>query len=363
MTIFQLIQKPQMRGAEMFAAQLATELTAKGHHVLLISLFPGDSQLPFPGQHILLNRPQHKRWNDLEGWRNLAKLIEQYQPDVIQCNAGDTLKFAVLSKLTNRWKTPIIARNASMVSAYITNPITKWINRFLYRKTKAIISVSQLSAQDINQLFPETKSKTSVIPVGINLPNLQPVSWQNSPKSEINLIHVGGFSFEKNHVGLFSIFQKFLKEKPNSHLHLLGDGPLRKEMEEKITQLGLQNAVTFYGFTSQVMDYIHQADVLLLPSIIEGLPGVLLEAMYAETPVVAYNVGGISEIVFPNETGYLLEKGDEPGFVKAILDAVQTANTSVIVKNAKELVVAKFNNSYLATQFEQVYKSVLHDKN
>jgi L-malate glycosyltransferase len=355
MIIFQLIQKPQLRGAEMFAAQLSTELMQLGHRVILISLFPGDSKLPFDGELITLNRPITKRWNDFEGWKQLAHLIQEHQPDVIQCNAGDTLKFAVLSKLANGWKTPLIARNASMVSAYITNPITKWINRFLYTKTKAIISVSQLSAQDINQLFPETKSKTSVIPIGINPPVLETVSWKNEIPTELNLIHVGGFSFEKNHVGLFSIFQKFLKEQPNTHLHLLGDGPLRAAMEERVNELGLHNSITFYGFTANVMNYIHQADALLLPSIIEGLPGVLLEAMYAETTVVTYNVGGISEIVFPNETGYLIEKGDEVAFVQAIGKAVHPNESGIMVKKAKELVVEKFNNGYLATQFEKIY--------
>lgn len=360
MTIFQLIQKPQLRGAEMFAAQLSEELTKKGHKVIMIALFPGESVLPFSGTILQLNRPISKRWNDIEGWKQLAQLIKEHEPDVIQCNAGDTLKFAVLSKLLYHWKTALAVRNASMVSAYITNPITKWINRFLYTKTQAIISVSLLSAQDINQLFPETKSKTSVIPIGINPPVLETVSWKNKIPTKLNLIHVGGFSFEKNHVGLFSIFQKFLKEQPNTHLHLLGDGPLRGAMEENVKELGLQNSITFYGFTANVMNYIHQADALLLPSIIEGLPGVLLEAMYAETPVVTYNVGGISEIVFSNETGYLIETGDEAAFVKAIGKAVDPSESGIMVKKAKELVVEKFNNGYLATQFENVYKSVSH---
>lgn len=362
MTIFQLIQKPQLRGAEMFAAQLSEELKQKGHQVIVIALFPGESLLPYSGEIIQLNRPINKRWNDRKGWVKLAQLIKTYQPDIIQCNAGDTLKFAVLSQLFNGWKTPIIARNASMVSSYISNPLTKKINRMLYAKTKAIISVSQLSAHDLNQLFPETSSKTTIIPIGINPPILQKVDWNVTANSELNLIHVGGFTFEKNHLGLFSIFQHFLKKKPNSHLHLLGDGPLRKEMEVKVVELGLEKSVTFYGFTSNVMHYIHQADALLLPSIIEGLPGVLLEAMYAETPVIAYNVGGISEIVIPNETGYLIDKGDEEAFVKALLHAVESPKSDEMVKKAKQLVVEKFNNSYLATQFEKVYKSVSHGK-
>lgn len=363
MIIFQLIQKPQLRGAEMFAAQLAQELENNGHTVFLIALFPGESVLPFSGTILSLNRPIAKRWTDFEGWKQLAQLIEKHQPEVIQCNAGDTLKFAVLSKLLYHWKTPLVARNASMVSSYIKNPVTKWINRFFYKNTQAIISVSQLSAIDLGELFPETKSKTTVIPIGINFHEIKPVQWNNEGKATVNLIHVGGFTFEKNHIGLLSIFQKLLKDNPLVHLHLLGDGPLKRDITELVNQNNLTDYVTFYGFVPNVIDYIHHADVLVLPSIIEGLPGVVLEAFYAQTPVVAYNVGGVSEVLQNNETGYLIEKGEETAFVSAIQQAINTMESVDLIKKAHQLVVQKFNNTYLAEQFGKTYQSLLNDKN
>jgi len=363
MILFQLIQKPQLRGAEMFAAQLSQELEKNGHTVFLIALFPGVSVLPFSGTILPLNRPIAKRWTDFEGWKQLAALIEKHQPDVIQCNAGDTLKFAVLSKLLYHWKTPLVARNASMVSSYIKNPVTKWINRIFYKNTQAIISVSQLSAIDLGVLFPETKAKTSVIPIGINFHEIKPVHWKNEGKDTINLIHVGGFTFEKNHTGLLSIFQKFLVDNPNAHLHLLGDGPLKKSILELVNQTNLTDFVTFYGFVPNVIDYIHHADVLVLPSIIEGLPGVILEAMYAQTPAVAYNVGGVSEVLQNNETGYLIEKGDELAFVSAIQKAINPLESVDLIKKGHQLVVQKFNNTYLAEQFEKTYLTLTNDKN
>ena len=363
MILFQLIQKPQLRGAEMFAAQLSQELEKNGHTVFLIALFPGVSVLPFSGTILPLNRPIAKRWTDFEGWKQFAILIEQHQPDVIQCNAGDTLKFAVLSKLLHRWKTPLVARNASMVSSYIHHPVTKWINGFFYKNTQAIISVSQLSAVDINELFPETKSKTTVIPIGVQFQDSKPVQWKNEGKASINLIHVGGFTFEKNHTGLLSIFQKFLVANPEAHLHLLGDGPLRGSVQALVQQNNLTDFVTFYGFVPNVIDYIHHADVLVLPSVIEGLPGVILEAFYAQTPVVAYNVGGVSEVLQNNETGYLIEKGDEESFVSAIRKAIDPVNSVEMVKKGHQLVVQKFNNTYLAKQFEKTYLTLTNDKN
>jgi len=362
MTILQLIQKPQLRGAEMFASQLSNELVQMGHTVLVVALFPGESTLPINATFIPLNRPQHKRWNDFEGWKALANLIKKHHVDVVQCNAGDTLKFAVFSQLFCGWKVPIIARNASMVSAYIQNPLIKWLNRWLYSRTQAIVSVSHLSAKDLNQLFPETKVKTTVIPIGINQQPFTSVAWKNTPLTAFQIVHVGGFSFEKNHHGLLSIFEQWLKRCPDSHLHLIGDGPLRTEIEQAVAEKNLADNISFYGFSKEAINYMHQADVVVLPSIIEGLPGVILEAMYAKTPVIAYNVGGISEVIQNGATGYLVEKGDEMGFVHALEQVKINGKEASYVKNANELVVQKFNNTYLAQQFETVYKALTHGK-
>ena len=363
MTILQLIQKPQLRGAEMFATQLSNELTEMGHEVMVVSLFPGASELPCKGTFIRLDRPIGKRWFDYEGWKALANLIKIHHVDVVQCNAGDTLKFAVFSQLFCGWKVPIIARNASMVSAYIQNPLIKRLNRWLYSRTQAIVSVSHLAAKDLNQLFPETKVKTTVIPIGINQQPFTSVAWKNTPSTAFQIVHVGGFSFEKNHHGLLSIFEQWLHRFPDSHLHLIGDGPMRSEIEQTVAAKELTNKISFYGFSKEAINYMHQADVVVLPSIIEGLPGVILEAMYAKTPVIAYNVGGVSEVVQNNQTGFLIEKGDEMGFVHALEQVKINGKEASYVKNANELVVQKFNNSYLAHMFLLIYQQLKQDKN
>ncbi|MGL2966876.1 glycosyltransferase [Flavobacterium sp. XGLA_31] len=354
MIIFQLIQKFQLRGAEMFAAQLSQHLEASGNQVFLVSLFPGTVELPFSGVKISLNRPIDKRFFDYQGWKELSELIAKHNPDVIQCNAGDTLKFAVLSKKIFKWKQPIVARNASMVSLYINNPITKAINHWLYRNVDFVISVSENSKKDLNTIFPETIAKSTVIPVGIDPHECKAVVWRGGADAQKHIIHVGGFSFEKNHEGLLSIFKKFVEKRPNVHLHLLGEGPKRAAIEQLAVNLKLNDKMTFYGWVSNPMDYICKADVLVLPSIIEGLPGVILEAMISKKPVVAYNVGGISEVVQLGVTGYLVEKNEESNFAEALEKAIYQDNEKLI-QNAYDLVSQKYNNIIIAQQFDRIY--------
>ena len=360
MTILQLIQKPQKRGAEIFAAQLSQHLSNLGHKVILVSLFEGDAVLPFEGTQIHLRRPIQKRTYDAVGWKQLATLIKKYQPDIVQANAGDTLKWAVYSKILFGWKAQLVVRNASTVSNYIKHPLVKKLNAFLYHKADSIVSVAQFTKNDLNCLFPFTTSKSVVIPIGIEPLKVEPIEWGDNTK--IQVVHVGGFSFEKNHRGLLEIWEKVLHKFPDAQLHLLGEGPLRVSIQEQVQQLGLEKNIVFHGAVSNPMNYMAAAHLVVLPSIIEGLPGVLLEAMYTKTPVVAYDTGGIVEIVKEHETGYLVAKNDATAFAVQMLKALAADNTSIIEK-AYHMVTEKYTNKQIALAFERHYKNLVNGKN
>lgn len=363
MNVLQLIQKPQMRGAEIFAAQLATHTHRHGHTVILVAVFPGDVQLPFDGKTLNLEgKPGRRFWN-LQAWRRLARIIREERPDVIQANAGDTLKYAVFSKLIFRWKQPIIFRNASTISLYIkTWPARVW-NSFLFRHIDKIISVSKTSAADFAALFPDCREKIVVVPIGIEETPVkekrEAIMYNGSGLMPV-LVHVGGFTYEKNHIRLIAIFQELLNIYPGARLHLVGDGPLRKDIETIVQQKKLSASTRFYGRQQEVMPIIAQADVLLLPSIIEGLPGVILEAFYCKIPVVAYDVGGIKEILVNNDTGHLVRKGDENAFVNAVREVIENKEQErFLVQNAYQLVISGYLNKWIAKRFISVYESVV----
>ena len=358
MKILQLINKHQNRGAETFACQLSGHLVKMNHEIKLVTIFKGEANLPYDGEILCLKASEGSRFIDYRAWKSLASIIRTFQPDVIQANAGDTLKYAVFSKLLFNWKQPILFRNASEVGRYLNSSFQKRYNSFLYRKVDRVASVSKVSEKDLLQHFPFLKGKTEVLPIGLE-PKKQTKQISLEPKSTKHIIHVGGFSFEKNHKGLLRIFSMVLEKKTNIHLHLVGDGPMRKEIEEEVRKLNLQNNITFYGFVNNPLSFIEAADVLVLPSIIEGLPGVLLEAMYCKKPVVAYNVGGISEIV-NRETGVLIDKGDESSFYKAILQSLNSKNADQI-NAAYSLVTEHFMNKEIALKFVNSYRKIVSE--
>ena len=91
MTILHLVQKPQLRGAEMFASQLATHLNEKGHKCILVFVFPGSAPLPFTGETRHLNGSPKKRFWDVKAWRNLAQLIKEEKPTAWASLSSSTL--------------------------------------------------------------------------------------------------------------------------------------------------------------------------------------------------------------------------------------------------------------------------------
>jgi len=354
--ILHLIQKFQNRGAEMFTCQLSNHLVELGHQVKIVALFEGEANLPLNGEITSLKASLNNRFFDLPAWKKLAGIVKEFNPDIIQANAGDTLKYAVLSKKLFGWKNPIVSRNASEVGRYLKSKIQKSLNSFFYKNFEFVVSVSMASEKDILNHFPFLSGKTEVIPVGLEtISKIEEITLK--PGDSQHIVHVGGFSFEKNHLGLLRIFQSVLKSKPNIHLHLVGDGPLKAEIEEEVEKMNLGQNITFYGFVNNPLSYIKAANVLVLPSIIEGLPGVLLEAMLCKTPVVAYNVGGVSEIV-TSQTGSLIEKDDEAGFVKAVLKTLENPNMEQI-ETAHQMVLKDYMNEEIAVKFIEVYEVVI----
>lgn len=361
MTIIQLVQKPQLRGAEMFASQLATHINEKGHKAVMVFVFPGKAPLPFTGETKHLNGSPKKRLWDIKAWRTLAQIIKEEKPDVIQANAGDTLKYAVLSKLFFRWRQPIVFRNASTISLYIKTAPARILNGFFFKYASKIVSVSRTSATDFANLFPQYKEQITTVPIGIEEAGLSNAMGESPLKnaSAPVLVHVGGFTYEKNHARLIEIFEGIRRKKPGASLHLVGSGPLQQQIEELVKQKGLEQQVRFYGFRNDAMQFIKRADVLLLPSIIEGLPGVILEAFYCKTPVVAYDVGGIGEVVINDKTGHLVKKGNEDAFIESVLMALNnTPENDRLVQNAWQLVTSEYLNTSIAGKFLEVYRSL-----
>jgi L-malate glycosyltransferase len=361
--IIQLIQKPQLRGAELFACQLSNHLVDAGHEVLMIALMPGTTKLPFKGKLVVLGRSVSKRLIDIAGWKQLSNIIKTFNPDIIQANAGDTLKFSVSSKLFFRWKVPIVFRNANKVSDFITSTPKLLLNKFFVSRLSHVISVSELCRLDFIKTYSFPASKTTTGPIGIEqIPITSSVPSDLAVLGKGNvLVNVASLVPEKNHAGLLRIAKALMDRNIEFEILIIGDGRLRESIQQQIKTLGLENRVTLLGYRNDVLQIMKNAQALVMPSLIEGLPGVILEAFYCNLPVVANNVGGISEVV-NSSTGWLIEKNDERSFVNAVEEVfADRVKKDTRVENAFRLVNQNYTNKGIAQRFIKAYKFILND--
>ncbi len=139
-----------------------------------------------------------------------------------------------------------------------------------------------------------------------------------------SLVCVGRLCAQKGHLILLDALAEVCRNDPGVCLTLVGDGPLRPMLEDRVQQLGLTHNVRFAGSCSgeQVRQHIQAARVMVLPSFAEGLPVVLMEAFALHRPVISTHVAGIPELVEQEKNGWLVPAGSAEALAKAIAKAV-----------------------------------------
>jgi len=197
------------------------------------------------------------------------------------------------------------------------------------RAANGVITKSQALASRVSDLGIEA-AKVYVVPNGVNSDRFQPGDKQEArkevgmPANEFSLLYVGNFNQEKNASLLVRAFAAAMADKKQPvHLYLVGDGPERAMLEKMVNDLSISDQVSFLGRQPHhvLQSYYQASDNIALPSLREGCPNVLLEALACGLPVIASNVGGVPEIVTA-ENGVLVDSDDLDAWVAALRSAV-----------------------------------------
>lgn len=361
MKIIQLLTRPQRRGAEIFALQLSEQLRESGHEVLVISMLTGTADLSFSGEFIQLDRPDGRQL-DWVGFWQLKKIFDLFQPDIVQANASDTLRYGAFAKMMTNHRFQLIYRNANMMSPFVKSAWKKRYYRFLLNQTDAVISVAKASKIDLLNFY-GYKKKIKAIQIGVDADEIEQKTEQpmklDFPKNF--LLFMGGFVPEKNPVWLLNVFFENHRLWSDLNLVFLGKGILEKSMKSKIREYGLENRVFIIPNQSNPFPVLKQAAALVLPSQIEGLPAVILEAMYSKIPVIANGVGGIPEVLKTGETGWCIPPNDSQAFIQAVQEVMNmsTEAKQKILDQAHQLVITHYTLPQVTLQFEQFYQSLL----
>lgn len=143
------------------------------------------------------------------------------------------------------------------------------------------------------------------------------------PHGPLRLVNIGRFAEQKGQLLLPEAIARARKAGADLHLTLVGDGPMRAEIETAIARHGVGDAVTLTGWLDEagVRRVLSESHALVLPSFAEGLPMVVMEAMAAGRVVIATHIAGNPELVVPDETGWLVPAGDPVALADAMIRA------------------------------------------
>lgn len=199
------------------------------------------------------------------------------------------------------------------------------VERFnLARKVTAadlVIAISDFTrAQLMGFVEPEQWDKIMVVHCGVDLARYPFAAREDHVDRPIEILCVGRLSPEKGQALVLRAVADLRRDGKSVCLTLVGDGPLRSQLEDEARRLGIAEHVTFAGAVDQdaIPAFYERADIFCQPSFMEGIPVVLMEAMATGLPVVSSGVAGIPELVVENRSGFLVPPG-RPALLAAAL--------------------------------------------
>ena len=173
---------------------------------------------------------------------------------------------------------------------------------------------------------------------------------------------VGRLFPDKGHRFFLQAISGIVRSYPDVLGLVIGDGPAREAIALQVRELGLESHVFLCGERTDMKNVYENVDFLVIPSLTEGIPYVLLEAMIHRVPVLATNVGGIPGLIRHGVTGYLVPPGDSESLEKGMGDLLKNPEKSrQLSENGYHLVTEKYSAKEMARRMENIYDALIEE--
>jgi glycogen synthase len=236
------------------------------------------------------------------------------------------------------------------------------------KESTLIVTESKYSMNKIIEHYAVDEAKIQIVPNGIDQEKFKPqsekavVKAQFGQGNEQRVLFVGSLIPRKGLPFLVEAAKKIVKQRDRTKFIIAGEGPLRSQIKKNLQAANLTGNFEFLGKVSepQLQALYGCADVFALPSVQEGQGIVLLEAQASGVPVVAFDVGGVSEAVQNGETGFLAKLGNTNEFAEAILKLLSDETLrEKMGANGRRFVVENYTWNICAEKMLQVYCEAL----
>ncbi len=244
-----------------------------------------------------------------------------------------------------------------------------WSYKLAMQKIDRVVAVSEDIRQRVIRERKLSPEKVMTIHYGVDLekfaPEDQSLTKGNIGVSDNQLVlgTVARFDYPKGHKYLIDAAPEIIQQFANVRFVLVGDGPLRQEIEQQIEKLGLSDYFVLLGFRRDVKQLLGLFDLFILPSVSEGLPNAVLEAMACSNPVVATAVNGLVEVIEEGRTGYLVPPQNPSEIAKAVIKILKSPVTmKEMGRRGRNRVANHFTMEQQINKFEQLYLSLYEQK-
>ena len=303
-------------GQERALTSLANYFAGKKYKVSIINLFKTEQFYPLENSIEVIwpktERSQHHRLAyAFLIIQFLRKVIKKVKPDVLLSFGEWFNPFVIFSTRFLRIPLYVFDRMGPQMKM---DPFVNLARKVLYRYACGIIVQTSTAAKIVAKKTGATN--IAVIPNMVNIINTDVSIKKNQ------IVTLGRLSREKGHIYLVRAFGKLTQK--GWSLHIIGDGPERQSLEREILSLGLTGRVKFYGHLKDFGQILGESDIFVLPSLYEGFPNALIEAMSVPLPCISSNcIAGPGDIIKDGVNGLLVEPGNVEALASAMTSLIQ----------------------------------------
>jgi glycosyltransferase involved in cell wall biosynthesis len=359
MRVLQIIDSLHRGGAEVMLTGMAPRFRERGLTCDVVALL----RTPSPLEHLLERENVNLRYTGVQRLYSprqispLAKLLRGY--DIAHVHLFPAQLWAVVAAARLKPSIPLVTTEHGTWNArrrWWFRPLDIW----MYPHYKHIACISEATAEELIQWCPAVAEKISVIPNGIPLDAFEtarPAALPLLPSGVAKLVFVGRFYIPKDHATLL----RALTAVPNAHLLLVGDGPLRGQLQQMAQSLGIAERVTFLGWRSDVASVLKASDIYVHSTDAEGFGIAACEAMAAGLPVVASDVPGLAQIV--KGAGILFPPGDDKLLARQLTALIESPELQREMSQASVRRARQFSIEHTVDGCIRMYESVLQVHN
>ena len=378
-TICQLVHTLNLGGAEVLAHRLATDPWLSEQYRFVFFCLDASE---ISGAGVMANSLIQEGFAveclnrqpglDRACMKKMASLFDKYQVDVVHAHQCTPYFYAAAARWTRK-NPPILLTEHGRFFPDVVSWKRRLINRFFWRESDILTAVGRAVADALAEKEGFPRDKIQVIYNGVNpddFDNLKSAD-ENDTRESVRrefgiaddafvLIQVARLDSIKDHATALNTINVLRNDFPDVRLIIVGDGPERGVIEQKIQEDNLSHQVVLTGARQDISRLIKGADLFLLTSLSEGIPVTFLEAMAARLPIVSTNAGGCREVVEHQKTGYL-EPIQDPVSLAAAVKAL-IINKSLRIKfgeNGRLRCEEFFTQRAMHDAYRKLYESIL----